>query len=73
MFMRLQALLVKPEIVYGTDPVPTGVANAILGQNVKINPMKGTDVKRAYDRPYFSAAPTVPVGLHMTISFEGEV
>lgn len=73
MFMRLQALLVKAETVYGTDPVPTGAANAILAQNVKINPMKGSDVKRDYDRPYFSAAPTVPVGLHMTIAFEVEV
>lgn len=73
MFMRLQALLVKAETVYGTDPVPTGAANALLAQNVKINPMKGSDVKRDYDRPYFSAAPTVPVGLHMTISFEVEV
>lgn len=73
MFMRLQALLVKAETVYGTDPVPTGAANAILAQNVKINPMKGTDVKRDYDRPYFSADPTVPVGLHMSISFEVEL
>ncbi|GLS86681.1 hypothetical protein GCM10010873_16550 [Cypionkella aquatica] len=73
MFMRLQALLVKAEVTYGTDPVPTGAANAILAQNVKISPMKGSDVKRDYDRPYFSAAPTIPVGLHMSISFEIEL
>jgi hypothetical protein len=73
MFMRLQALLVKSETTYGTDPNPTGAANAILAQNVKITPMKGSDVKRDYDRPYFGANPTIPVGLHASIAFEVEV
>ncbi|MDB5658313.1 MAG: hypothetical protein JWS10_928 [Cypionkella sp.] len=73
MFMRLQALLVKPEVTYGLDPVPTGAANALLAQNVKIMPMKGTDVKRDYDRAFFSADATVPVGLHMSIAFEVEL
>jgi len=72
MFWRLQALLVKTEVTYGTDPVPTGAANAILASDVKITPMKGSDVERDYDRPYFSASPTIPVGMHASISFKVE-
>jgi hypothetical protein len=73
MFWRLQALLCKPEVTYGTDPLPTGAANAILAENVKISPMKGQDVKRNYERPFFSADGTIPAGLHMTITFEVEL
>lgn len=73
MFWRLQALLCKTETTYGVDPNPTGAANAILAQSVKIMPMQGTDVKRGHDKPYFSADGTIAVGLHATISFEVEL
>lgn len=72
MFWRLQALLCKTETVYGTDSAPTGAANAILCSNVKISPMNGSDVKRDFDRAYFGAKPTIPVGLHAKITFKVE-
>lgn len=73
MYNNLLALLVKIEAPYGTDANPTGAANAILASDVKIMPMKGTDVSRTFDRPYFAASPTIAVGLHQTISFKIEV
>ncbi|NTT88503.1 hypothetical protein HS053_21670, partial [Tabrizicola sp. SY72] len=45
-FWRLQALLAKIETVYGTDPTPTGAANAILAEDVRVMPMEGQDVTR---------------------------
>lgn len=73
MFWRLQALLCKTETTYKVDPIPTGAQNAILAENVKISPMKGQDVKRQYERPFFAADGTIPAGLHATISFEVEL
>ena len=43
---RKAAILAKTESVYGTDPTPTGVANAILVSDVTINPMEMKTVDR---------------------------
>lgn len=73
MFWRRKALLCKIETTYGTDPVPTGAANAILASNVRIQPMEGQDVSRELDLPNMGAQPTIPVGLHAKLSFSVEV
>lgn len=73
MFFKLQTLVVKTEITYGVDPIPTGAANAILASDVKIMPMKGSEAERDYDRPVFAASQTIPAGLHASISFKVEV
>lgn len=72
-FWRLQALLAKTETVYGTDAAPTGGANAILAQNVRLSPMEGQDVARQHAVPYLGARPTIPAGLHAKLSFEVEL
>lgn len=74
LYWRNKALLAKVETVYGTDPTPTGAANAILATDVKLSPMEGQNVSRELDsRPYMGAQPTVPVGLHAKLSFKVEV
>lgn len=73
MFWRLQALLAKIETTYGTDPTPTGAANAILASDVKIMPMEGQDVTRDFERPYLGAKPNIPTGLYAKLSFKVEV
>lgn len=52
MFYRKLAMLAKNETVYGTDAVPTGAANAILAQNVKVTPLKLTEKAREIYLPY---------------------
>lgn len=67
---KSKALLAKTETVYGTDAVPTGAANAVLGLNVTFSPMEGQDVVRNTERPLLGADPTVPAALYAKLSFE---
>lgn len=72
-FHRTKILLFKTETNYGTDPVPTGAANAILGVDVKLMPMEGQDLSRELDMPWLGAEPTIPADLHMKMSFKVEL
>lgn len=58
-----KTILFKLESTYGTDPTPTGDANAMLMNNVSFSPMEGEDVSRELERPYLGAQPTIPTGL----------
>lgn len=69
---KSKALLAKMEQTYGVDSAPTGAANAILAQNVRLAPMEGEDVERNLERPYFGANPSIPVGLYSTLTFDVE-
>ncbi len=73
LFWNLKPMLIKAETTYGTDAVPTGAANAILAQNIKLTPMKGEDVARGLERPFMGADATLPAGLNAMISFEVEL
>jgi hypothetical protein len=53
-------ILAKIEGTYGTDPVPTGGANAILMTDVELKPMEGQDVSRNIERPYLGAQEEIP-------------
>ncbi|MBN9504919.1 MAG: hypothetical protein J0I69_02740 [Altererythrobacter sp.] len=53
---------------YGTDPVPTGAANAILMTDVELRPMEGQDVSRNLERPFIGAQQSVPVGVHVVLT-----
>lgn len=66
-------LLAKLETTEGTDPTPTGAANAILAKNIELRPMEGEDVSRELERPYGGAQEDIPVGLHCVISFDVEL
>ncbi len=70
---RNKILLIKTETVYGTDPVPTGAVNAVLGIDVKVMPMEGDDASRELDLPYLASIPTIPKELHAKISFKVEM
>lgn len=72
MFWDLQLITAKEETTYGVDAAPTGAANAILVQNVKLTPMAATEVERAHARPYQGARPSQLVGKHAKITFEVE-
>jgi hypothetical protein len=72
-FLRSRILLSKIETTYGTDPAPTGAANAVLAVDIKLMPMEGQDLSRELDLPYLSAEPTIPADLHMKMSFKVEL
>jgi hypothetical protein len=66
-------LLAKIETVYGTDPTPTGAADAILAQNVVLSAMEGQDLARDLDRNALGADATIPVELHQKLAFSVEL
>lgn len=68
-FWKSKTLLAKIEATYGTDPTPTGAADAILAQDVTYTPMDGDWVKRNVERPYFSANPGLGTGFRSQITF----
>ncbi len=72
-FWNKKILMFKTEVTYGTDPVPTGAANAILAQQVTFTPMEGQDVARELERPQFGADATLPSDLHGKIKFRVEL
>jgi len=66
-------LLAKTEVTYGTDPTPTGSADAILATSVVLSPMEGDDVSRDLERPYLGAQAMIPVGLRCRLQFNIEL
>lgn len=66
-------LLLKTESSYGTDPTPTGAANAMLATNVQLTPMDGDDVSRELELPYLGAQAQIPVGLRARLQFRIEL
>ncbi len=72
-FWKSKTILAKMETVYGTDPVPTGAANAILCSDVTWSPMEGSDVARNVERGYFAADPTVAAELRCVLTFTVEL
>lgn len=61
---RDKVILAKTEGTYGTDPVPTGNANAILMSDVSFSPMEGEDVARNLDTGMLGNQDTLPAALH---------
>lgn len=70
---KSKVLLAKIEGTYGTDPTPTGAANAILATNITFQPMEGEDVSRELERPFLGAQEMIPAGLRATITFSTEL
>ena len=73
MYYRNMALLAKTEVTYGTDPVPTGAANAILTKGLTIQPYNGARVSRDLDRSTFGAQSEINTGAFVTVSFGVEL
>lgn len=71
-FWRKKAVLLKIESVYGTDPTPTGMANAILIVNAKLSVAAG-EVSRNLDQPFMGAQGSLYTGVHYEFSGEFEM
>lgn len=72
-YQRKLAVLAKIETVYGTDPVPTGEANAILCTDVKFEPLAADVISRNLYQSYFGAQQTMLAAEHVTMSFKVEL
>ncbi|KQR75748.1 phage tail tube protein [Rhizobium sp. Leaf341] len=72
-YFRNRAILVKRETVYGTDSVPTGVANAMQMTNVEFDPAAGQEVTRDLVLPYMGHQGVILVGSYGTLAGEVEV
>lgn len=72
-YTRNAAILAKIETVYGTDPVPTGAANAILVSNLTVNPLNANNVSRDLIRPYFGGSEQLVGTANVECSFDVEL
>jgi hypothetical protein len=70
---RKRTILAKLETTYGTDPTPTGSANAILVRNMSITPLNAEVVSRDLVRPYLGASEQLIASSYVGIEFEVEM
>lgn len=70
---RKRTILAKIETTYGTDPTPTGSANAILVRNLNITPLNAENVSRDLVRPYLGASEQLIASSYVGIDFEVEM
>lgn len=68
-----KAILAKLETVYGTDPTPTGAANAILGVNASFEPSVGEEVSRELVNSHMGHQGVFLTGTYAKLSFEVEM
>lgn len=69
---RKLAILAKLEVAYGTDPVPTGAANAMVVSDVEITPLDGEEVERNNVQPYFGNAGAIQATQFARLRFNVE-
>lgn len=69
---RKRTILAKIESVYGTDPTPTGAADAIQVRNLTITPLEGDNVERDLVRPYLGNAGQLVAAYRAAVEFEVE-
>lgn len=70
---RKRVLLAKIETTYGTDPTPTGAANAILVSNMSITPQDADFAARDLVRPFLGIDERLPAGIRAMVEFEVEL
>lgn len=70
---RKRVILAKIETTYGTDPVPTGAANAILVRNLSVTPQASEVVGRDIIRPYLGNFEQLLASTHVELEFEVEM
>ena len=70
---RKRSILAKIETTYGTDPTPTGAANAILVRNLNVSPLVTTNVGRELVRPYIGEFEHLNANSHVECDFEVEI
>lgn len=69
---RKRTVLAKIEGVYGTDPTPTGSANAILIKNLNLTPISAELISRDLIRPYLGNSEQLMAQKFTQIDFEVE-
>lgn len=69
---RKRTILAKIEAAYGTDPVPTGAANAILVRNLNVTPISAEFHPRELVRPYLGNYENLPGAFFAQVEFEVE-
>jgi hypothetical protein len=69
---RKRVILAKIETTYGTDPTPTGAANAILVRNLNVTPQSTQMVGRDLIRPYLGNFEQLMASTHVELDFEVE-
>jgi hypothetical protein len=70
---RKRLILAKTEATYGTDPSPTGAANAILVRNLEITPLQAETVSRDLIRPYLGVSDQLLAQTRVEVTFEVEL
>jgi len=71
--MRNVLLFAKIETAYGTDPAPTGPANAILCRGITPQPITAEYAERTLIRGYMGANGSLPSAIHAECEFEVEL
>lgn len=71
--IRNTAILLKQEVTYGTDAVPTGAANALLVSNLSINPFNAQNVDRDNIRPFLGGFEQLVGTRYVTMGFDLEL
>lgn len=72
-YIRNSAILAKTETTYGTDPTPTGAANAILVSNLSITPLNAQNVSRDLIRGYFGGSEQLVGNAYVECKFDVEL
>jgi hypothetical protein len=67
-YFRERTLLAKIEGTEGTDPAPTGAANAIFCSNYTVTPIGGGQIERATAFPTFGSMPSILVNKQVLIN-----
>lgn len=70
---RKRTILAKIEAVYGTDPVPTGAANAILVSDLTLTPLDSELASRDLVRPFLGNSEQLPVAVSAQAEFAVEI
>lgn len=67
---KIKGIALKVGAVYGTDSVPTAIANSIAAENAVLQPLVADVVEQNIDRPGGGNNPTELVGKHIIITFD---
>lgn len=67
---KKKAVILKEETVYGTDPLPTGLANYIEARNVSLTSFEADVVDRNIQQPYFGNGGKIVSTIWSKLSFE---
>lgn len=71
--IRNTVILLKSEVTYGTDPTPTGAADALVVSNLSINPLNATQEERDIIRSYLGAAELLLGSRYVEMGFDLEL